>query len=234
MLSRFEFGELAHEGRGDVRVDLAVQKDGALPLVFERFRQAESAVTRIYGGLGLGLAIVHHLVELHGGTVSAASPGTGQGATFTVRLPALEGAKEMVGRDLTPIRDQSMRGDDVPTLEGVRVLIVDDEADGRDLFTSVLEKCQAEVMAASSVAETLTILERWRPDVLISDIGLPGESGYDLIQKIRLLPAERGGTVPAMAVTAYAPPEDGRHVLAAGYQLHVAKPVEPLARPSLS
>lgn len=221
--------------RAERDVQLTVMDSGVgisrefLPLVFERFRQAESAVTRIYGGLGLGLAIVHHLVELHGGTVSAASPGTGQGATFTVRLPALEGAKEMVGRDLTPIRDQSMRGDDVPTLEGVRVLIVDDEADGRDLFTSVLEKCQAEVMAASSVAETLTILERWRPDVLISDIGLPGESGYDLIQKIRLLPAERGGTVPAMAVTAYAHPEDGRHVLAAGYQLHVAKPVEPLA-----
>jgi CheY-like chemotaxis protein len=192
-----------------------------LPFVFERFRQAESATTRTHGGLGLGLAIVRQLVELHGGTVRAESPGEGQGATFTVSLPMptlrLDGGEEHDRPDTT----------DAPSLAGLRVLVVDDEADAREWLTAVLEQCGAAVTAAASAREALGVFARLRPDILVSDIAMPGEDGYSLIEKIRMLEARRGGRIPAVALTAYAEPEDRRRALAAGYELHVSKPVTP-------
>ncbi len=195
-----------------------------LPYVFERFLQADSTTTRSYGGLGLGLGIVRYLVELHGGTVQADSPGEGQGATFTVSLP-------LAGRDElkleTPlVRSQSQT---VPflALDGLRVLVVDDEADTLELLSTVFEQCGAKVTAVASVSEAIAALDQAQIDVLVSDIGMPGEDGYSLIQKVRALSPAQGGKIPAVALTAYARAEDCRRAMAAGFQLHVAKPVNP-------
>jgi signal transduction histidine kinase/CheY-like chemotaxis protein len=221
-------------GQVDRGVELTVTDTGVgiapdfLPFVFDRFRQADGGTTRAYAGLGLGLAIVRHLVELHGGSVEATSPGEGRGARFTVCLPVLAGAGIWRSEPYAPTAESSTWFDDVPRLDGVRVLIVDDEADARELFTSVLEQHRSEVTAVSSVAEALTLLKRWRPDVLVSDLGMPGEDGYDLVRKLRRLAPNDGGRIPALALTAYAQTEDGRQALAAGFQLHVAKPVEPV------
>ncbi len=215
-------------------VQISVKDTGAgirpdfLPYVFDRFRQDDTTEARAHGGLGLGLAIVRHLVALHSGSIHAESPGEGRGATFTVRLPALGGAEQPVsGWEAPTTRGSSAALDDPPTLRGVRVLVVDDDADARDLFTRALEHCDARVRAVASAGEALTTLEWWKPDVLVSDIAMPEESGYVLMRRIRHLTPEQGGTIPALAVTAYAGADDIKLALAAGFQAHRAKPIEP-------
>jgi PAS domain S-box-containing protein len=207
----------------------------ALPHVFERFHQADSSNTRTHGGLGLGLAIVRHLVESQGGSVSAQSMGEGLGAVFTVELPlaAAPGAQPTRGRPELfsgQARSTINEGETFGApgaLEGVRVLLVEDERDTRELLKTILEGCGAAVTEATSAVEALAALEHTRPDVLVSDIGMPGENGYELIKKVRALPAERGGRVPAVALTAYAGAKDRRRALLAGFHTHLAKPVEP-------
>jgi signal transduction histidine kinase/DNA-binding response OmpR family regulator len=203
-----------------------------LPYMFDLFRQADSTITRMHGGLGLGLAIVRHVVEMHGGTVRADSPGEGEGATFTVRLPliGLRPVEEMIGA--TP-HEGSAAGngfsfDYVPALKGLHVLVVDDEPETRDLLVAVLSRCGAEVRASSSAQDAIEALRQWQADVLVSDIGMPGEDGYELIRKVRALEPEHGGRIPAVALTAYARVEDRLRVLSAGFQMHVPKPVEPV------
>ena len=200
-----------------------------LPYVFERFRQADSSITRSFGGLGLGLAIVRKLVELHGGTVHADSPGEGQGATFTVKLPLMAvGPKAIEPERVHPAVGGSVPFECSPRLDGLRILIVDDDADIRDLLTYTLEVCGAEVMAAASADEAISALtESSTPmDILISDIGMPDEDGYALLRRVRALEPENGGGIPAIALTAYARTQDRRAALLAGFQSHVAKPVE--------
>ena len=199
-----------------------------LPHVFDRFRQADQKTSRQHGGMGLGLAIVRHLVEMHGGTVRANSEGEDKGATFTVMLPISpvyqvdsSGSRVHPGaRDLLPPNDVTDR------LDGVRVLIVDDEADTRELLKQGLEYCGAQVRVAGSAAEAIAALVGSVPDILISDIGMPGTDGYDLIRQVRGLPAAQGGKVAAIALTAYTRVEDRLHALRAGYDMHVPKPVE--------
>lgn len=196
-----------------------------LPHVFERFRQGDSTMTRAHGGLGLGLAIVRHLVELHGGYVSADSPGEGQGATFTVRLPlqaTLSEGDAAAGHRAPPSGKQ-------PTLRGVRLLVVDDEADTRELLAVLLEQLGADVTTAPSVGAALESLEHQVPDVLVSDLGMPEEDGYTLIRRVRELGVERGFWFPAVALTAYAQTRDKNRALSAGYQVHLSKPIEPAA-----
>ncbi len=203
-----------------------------LPFVFDRFRQADSTLSRHHGGLGLGLAIVRHLVELHGGTVKAGNRGEEPGAVFSVMLPVM-----VVRKPMGPPAEERARVhpgmsghvpfDCPPTLEGLHVLAVDDEPDARDLLTMVLQQCGATVTTCASAAEALAMVERDPPDVLVSDIGMPGEDGYSLIRKVRALDAERGGRIPAVALTAYARAEDRMQALTAGYSMHVPKPVEP-------
>jgi PAS domain S-box-containing protein len=202
-----------------------------LPFVFDRFRQFEGRPARIHGGLGLGLAIVRHLVELHGGTVSAASRGRGQGATFAVTLPLTASRKESGEAG----RDRQAGAGEIPQnhapspdhLRDLRVLVADDEPDARDLFSLTLTSYGAEVMACASAAEALRMLDEWHPDVLVFDIGMPVEDGYELMRKVRAREPERGGLIPAIALTAYARAEDARRALEAGYQAHVPKPVAP-------
>jgi len=191
-----------------------------LPRVFDRFRQADSSTTRKYGGLGLGLAIVRQLVELHGGTVHAESKGAGRGASFSVTFPVLTGWTQPA---LPPYAERRRNG--APELHGLRVLVVDDEADARQIISAMIKQKGAEVKTCESAHEALLTLEAWRPDVLMSDIGMPGEDGYSLINEVRSLPAERGGQTPAAAFTAYAREEDRKRALAAGYQMHISKPV---------
>jgi len=199
-----------------------------LPHVFDRFRQADQSTTRNYGGLGLGLAIVRHLVELHGGTVHAESPGEGHGATFTVKLPVIP----IYNRDDLAERAHPAARETLPSfgcperLDGVKVLVIDDEADARELLRVGLGQCGAEVTTAGSAREALEAVKEARPDVLISDIGMPEEDGYALIKQIRALTAKAGGKIPAIALTAYARTEDRLQALRAGYQMHVTKPVE--------
>ncbi|MBD1896274.1 PAS domain S-box protein [Coleofasciculus sp. FACHB-129] len=190
-----------------------------LPFVFDSFRQADSQTTRVSGGLGLGLAIVHHLVELHGGTVTAASPGEGQGATFTVTLPLMTTAPQ-TSQD-NPLLDNS------PNLEGVKLLVVDDEVDTRELIVFILEECGAQVRAVASAAEALEALAQMKPDLLLSDIGMPEMDGYMLIRQIRARSAEEGGETPAIALTAYAGETNHQQILKAGFQKHLTKPIEP-------
>ncbi|HXH82260.1 MAG TPA: PAS domain S-box protein, partial [Candidatus Tectomicrobia bacterium] len=219
-----------HGARRGSMVELVVRDTGVgirpevLPHVFDRFLQADSTTTRTHGGLGLGLAIVRHLVELHGGTVHAASDGEGQGATFTVRLPL----KPVVAAPSAGLRRASTHVappalDTAPSLAGLRVLVVDDEPDARDLVASILERAGAAVAQAASAGEAVEAAESVAPDVLISDIGMPETDGYALIRTLR----ERGVGVPALALTAYARYEDRQRALGAGFQAYVAKPVDP-------
>ncbi|PYQ56743.1 MAG: hybrid sensor histidine kinase/response regulator [Acidobacteria bacterium] len=195
-----------------------------LPYVFDRFRQAEGSITRTHGGLGLGLSIVRHLIELHGGTAEVESEGEGEGATFTVRLPLrAELAEDPL--DSTAVGQSLFSKPDL--LSGVRVVVVEDEADTRELLVMALQQCGAEVAAYGSAAEALAALDRAVPDVLLSDIGMPVQDGYDLIHKLRARGPGRGGDVPAAALTAYARAEDRLRALEAGYQTHLAKPVDP-------
>jgi PAS domain S-box-containing protein len=196
-----------------------------LPKIFERFQQADSKETRQHGGLGLGLAITRNLVELHGGTISAESPGEGHGTTFMVTLPL---KMPQTGINKIKATQAEMIYDELPSLDGVKVLVVDDEASARDLITAILTQCGASVTAVASATEAIKAIEQTRPDVMVSDIGMPGESGYELIEKVRKLKPEQGGKIPAVALTAYAKKEDRMHALMAGFQMHIAKPVEPI------
>jgi signal transduction histidine kinase/ActR/RegA family two-component response regulator len=200
-----------------------------LPFVFDRFRQHDSTTTRSYGGLGLGLAIVRQLVELHGGTVTVVSPGIGQGTTFTVKLPVMIHAPASHPEPLNSIVEANRRVEASPTLEGLKILVVDDEADARELLSTILQKYSADVIAVASVNEALTIIETATdrsPDVLVSDIGMPDEDGYSLIRKLRQVEAQRGGQLPAIALTAYARNDDRQEALLAGFQIHLTKPVD--------
>jgi signal transduction histidine kinase/ActR/RegA family two-component response regulator len=227
--------EVRLEGRGP-QVQIVVQDTGAgihrefLPYVFDRFRQEDTTATRRHDGLGLGLAIVRDLVELHNGSIGAESPGEGQGATFTVTLPALAGGEASSVFGPRPSTLGSLETlEEPPTLRGLHVLLVDDDGDALDLFARTLEQYDARVTAVASAAAALAALARETPDVLVSDIAMPGESGYVLMQQIRRLPPEQGGTIPALALTAYAGTDDAQLALSAGFQTHVAKPIQPVA-----
>lgn len=191
-----------------------------LPFIFERFRQADTTSTRKQKGLGLGLAIARQIVQLHGGAIEAASPGEGKGSTFTVTLPLLVASTAAVARnDERPGR--------TPTLEGITVLVVDDEEDAREAMAVLLGQAGARVFSAGGAAEALDLLDRESPDVLLSDIAMPGEDGYALIRRIRARPSERSGRIPAAALTAYATLEDRAKAMRAGYDEHIPKPVDP-------
>jgi signal transduction histidine kinase/ActR/RegA family two-component response regulator len=220
------------------RVDVAVRLEGTraavevadtghgiepdfLPFVFDRFRQADSSTRRQQGGLGLGLAIVRHIVELHGGEVEVDSPGYGQGARFTVRLPL--GA---VGEPVAPPSQPSVEREPSGDLRGLSVVVVDDDDDARELIAKALSVAGANVTSCASAAEALEVVRTGAPDVLVSDIGMPGENGYDLIRRIRQLP-DRRGAIAAIALTGFARSEDTVEAARAGFQAHLAKPVDP-------
>ena len=221
--------EIVDTGRG---IDAAF-----LPHVFERFRQADSAASRPHGGLGLGLAIVRTIVGLHGGTVDAASEGDGRGATFAIRLPILTvgtSVDRSAGRAERRTRPRDRRlgaslgsAPDAERLDGLHVLVVDDDADGRTLTSLMLTDLGARVTAAASARDAHQILSVQRPDVVVSDIGMPDEDGYSLIRQIRRHEAEHGGFLPAIALTGYAGDDEQSRILVAGFQAHVPKPLDP-------
>jgi CheY-like chemotaxis protein len=224
-------------GRVNSHLEVCVADDGEginpelLPHLFERFRQGDASTTRRHGGLGLGLSIVKHLIELHGGKVRAKSAGPGQGSTFCVELPLMvvrpppDEAQRAHPRTSAPPSPPAATIDH-PSLDGITVLVVDDEPDALALVKRVLQDCGAKVLPAGSAREALDLLAAGRPDVIISDVGMPGEDGYDFMRKVRALPAAQGGRTPAAALTAFARAEDRTRALRAGFQTHVAKPVE--------
>jgi CheY-like chemotaxis protein/anti-sigma regulatory factor (Ser/Thr protein kinase) len=210
--------------RNGSRMEIVVHDNGKgiapefLPHVFDRFSQADASLTRQHRGLGLGLTLVKFLVEQHGGTIHAESEGEGRGATFTVSLP-MAAVRQPEGTPASPI-------DACGSLQGAKVLVVDDEEDARLLVRRILEDCEAEVAVAASTAEALAKLDEARPDVMICDIGMPELDGYDLIRAVRARSRDRGGATPAVALTAFARPEDRLRALRAGFQMHLAKPVD--------
>jgi PAS domain S-box-containing protein len=232
--------------RGETSAQLTVSDSGEgistefLPFVFDRFRQAEGSISRKQGGLGLGLAVVRHLAELHGGNVSAASEGIGKGSTFTVDLPLAVERRDPARAEERRLEVERRKGlrRGLTRLDGVKVLLVEDDDDSRNLLTMMLKRQGAEVTAAKSAAQAFQVLTHAtnpedttgppvrRPDVVVSDIGMPEEDGYELIQKMRRLPANQGGLIPAIAVTGYATRKDRERALEAGYQVHMAKPIE--------
>ena len=198
-----------------------------LPYVFDRFRQAEGSISRKQGGLGLGLAVARHLVELHGGTISAGSEGLSKGAVFTVDLPLAQERRDPARaeeRRKEVERRRSRLG--AVRLDGVHVLLVEDDDDSRKLLGTMLKRYGARVTSTKSAAEALAVFEGELPDVLISDIGMPDQDGYELMRKLRALPSERGGKTPAIALTGYASRKDRERALSSGYQQHMAKPIE--------
>lgn len=208
---------------GDVQIVVSDTGQGIhpdfLPFVFDRFRQEDSSITRQFGGLGLGLAISRQIVEAHGGTITAQSPGVGQGATFTVRLPLMTTSQQTNSNSELP----------EPSLElsGIKVLVVEDDTGTREFVAFVLEKYKADVTAVASALEALEALAQSKPDLLVIDIGMPQMDGYKLMRQIRLMTPEQGGLLPAVALTAYAGEHDQQQALAAGFQIHVPKPIEP-------
>jgi signal transduction histidine kinase/CheY-like chemotaxis protein len=197
-----------------------------LPHVFELFRQGESGATRQYKGLGLGLGIARSIVELHGGTITAHSEGRGKGAQFVVRLPLVISAPHRSeGPRVHPKVGEPVSGE-LPSLAGIRVLLVDDEADALEVLSTMLSKTGAEVLTATSADQAFSIFMRHKPTILVSDLGMPGTDGYTLLERIRALKSEEGARVPAVALTAFARGQDRLKALAAGFQVHVAKPVD--------
>ena len=216
-------------------IELVVRDSGIgieaqfLPQVFDCFRQADSSTTRSHGGLGLGLSIARQLVELHGGSIRASSEGLGSGATFVVCLPlAVMRPQPDRAHPMTATTEESATAPSVELdLHGVRILVVDDEADARELVQQMLSACGAAVHTAGSASEALALFDALRPDLLLSDIGMPERDGYQFMQDVRKLAPERGGKTPAIALTAFARSEDRTRAMVAGYQVHLAKPVEP-------
>jgi PAS domain S-box-containing protein len=224
-------------GRTNGRIELSVTDSGIgiepefVPCIFERFRQAESTSTRRYGGLGLGLSIVRNVVEMHGGRVSASSPGKGRGSTFTMLLPAalprfqqtqnVEGKPEPKQLGERKVQEAGLN------LKGVRVLVVEDDPDTLELLRFILDRRGAEVNTAASTREALDVMEHWQPTALVSDLAMPEQDGYELIGRIRSRGSERGGNIPAVAVSAYTRTEDRIRALSAGFQMHLPKPVDP-------
>ena len=222
-----------HRSDGEVAITVSDTGMGItpefLPHVFDRFRQADSSTTRAQGGLGIGLAIARHLVELHGGSISAESAGPGHGSRFRVLLPAVA-----IGLGLGERKESGTvvaagdAGQGLADLDGVRILLVEDEKDSRDLIAEILRGAGGDVKAVASAREAMAEIPVYRPEILISDIGMPDEDGYSLIRRIRDRSPEEGGLIPAIAVSAYAREEDRIRSLSAGYQMHLAKPFEPL------
>jgi signal transduction histidine kinase/DNA-binding response OmpR family regulator len=223
--------------RVGARVRISVSDSGTgitsafLPYIFDRFRQADGSTTRVHGGLGLGLSIVKHLVELHDGGVEVQSAGKDQGATFTVSLPLSSAASsDPIETAATPEPESNgLPAGFSKLLKGLRILVVDDEADSRDLVTAILTRCGGKVRCCESAAEALKTFREWKPDLLVSDIGMPNEDGYELIKKLRKLRLKRAKEIPVVALTAYATDDDRERTLSAGFQMHVAKPIEPEA-----
>jgi CheY-like chemotaxis protein/two-component sensor histidine kinase len=220
----------------DTTCELVIEDNGPginpdfIPFMFERFRQADSSTTRTHKGLGLGLAIVRSLVEMHGGTIIAANKTAPDvtGAVFTIRLPRNVAQTSQTGDGEGDAGHEPQWLEEAPSLVGVGVLVVEDDGDARDLVEAILQRCGADVTVASSAADGFAEFQKHRPDVLVSDIEMPEEDGYSFIRRIRALPPDEGGGVPAAALTAYASPSDRMKVLGAGFNIHVAKPVQPV------
>jgi CheY-like chemotaxis protein len=204
---------------------IGIRRD-VLPFVFERFRQADSSTARIHGGLGIGLAVVKHIVELHGGSVRAESAGEGHGASFAIQLPDARRPAPSLHHDANRY-DLTAPAPDVPRLSGRRVLVVEDDDDGRELIGAVLESVGASVFSAASSQAAVDLFARADPDVLIADIGLPGEDGYALLARVQALAQERDRRIPAIALTAYARAADRERAFGAGFQNHLVKPIDP-------
>jgi CheY-like chemotaxis protein len=223
--------------RADTNIEIIVADTGQgisedfLPHVFERFRQADVSTTRTHGGIGLGLAIVRHLTELHGGAVFAESEGEGKGATFTVRLPirtVMMSRPKIAGRPTASQGWPDITTNQKQLLNGVRILVAEDNLEDREVLFAELAQQGATVSASVTAAEALTELNQFHPDVLVADIGMPGEDGYNLIRRIRAFPRDCGGLTPAIALTAYAGDANRKRALEAGYQKHMTKPADPI------
>jgi len=233
-----EGGYVRVEGKCDsATIRISVSDSGIgitpefLPYIFDRFRQADGSTTRVHGGLGLGLSIVKHLVQLHQGSVEVESPGKNEGATFTVTLPLASLASPVIPENAAAPEPKSngLPASFSTALEGLRILVVDDEVDSRDLVTAILTRCGGEVNCCESAAEAIMAVKNWKPHLLVSDIGMPIEDGYSLIKRLRKLRSKQASQTPAVALTAYATNEDRERALSAGFQMHVPKPIDPTA-----